>query len=148
MHPLVTQAVETISRSRDEGGWKSLNEDVLSALVLEFGEDDLANRLYREIPHTVPYEIVCDLFDLLAWRTNDNGASVTRSIEDWPREGQDDRKLRIALYLEVYPFIDMNQMEAVELELPSFPKAFGKTCGVKRERHCRRPAFCRFKSMF
>lgn len=113
MHPLVAQAIDTVCLSRDEGGWKMLDEDILSALVEEFGEDGLANRLYSEIPHSVPYEVVCDLFDLLAWRTNDNGASVTRTIEDWLREGLDNRKLRIALHLEVYPFIDEREMEEV-----------------------------------
>jgi hypothetical protein len=113
MHPLVAQAIDTVCPSRDEGSWKMLDEDILSALVEEFGEEGLANRLYSEIPHSVPYEVVCDLFDLLAWRTDDNGASVTRTIEDWLREGLDNRKLRIALHLEVYPFIDQREMEEV-----------------------------------
>lgn len=113
MHPLVAQAIDTICLSRDEGGWKMLDEDVLSALVEEFGEEGLADRLYSEIPRSVPYEVVCDLFGLLAWRTNDNGASVTRAIENWLREGLDNRKLRIALHLEVYPFIDEHEMEEV-----------------------------------
>lgn len=113
MHPLVAQAIDSICLSRDEGNWKSLDEDVLSNLIQEFGEDALSERLYREIPRSVPYEVVCDLFDLLAWRTNDNGASVTRAVEDWLIEGLDDRKLRIALHLGVYPFIDVHQMEDV-----------------------------------
>lgn len=113
MHPLVAQAIDTVCLSRDEGDWKMLDENILSALVKEFGEDGLANRLYSEIPRSVPYEVVCDLFDLLAWRTDDNGASVTRAIEDWLREGLDNRKLRIALHLEVYPFIDEREMEEV-----------------------------------
>ena len=113
MHPLVEQVIETICLSRDEGNWKSLNEKVLTDLAQEFGEDNLADRLYREIPRSVPYEVVCDLFNLLAWRTNDNGSSVTRAIEDWLRNGTDGRKLRIALNLDVYPFIDEDEMESV-----------------------------------
>lgn len=113
MHPLVAQAIDSICLSRDEENWQSLDEDVLSKLIQEFGEGALAERLYSEIPRSTPYEVVCDLFDLLAWRTNDNGASVTRAVEDWLRESLDNRKLHIALHLEVYPFIDVHQMEDV-----------------------------------
>jgi hypothetical protein len=87
MHILVAQAIETICLNRDDGDWKSLDESVLSKLVQEFGESDLAERLYCEIPRSVPYEVVCDLFNLLAWRTNDNGASVTRTIGKSRTEG-------------------------------------------------------------
>jgi hypothetical protein len=113
MHTLVARAVETICLSRDDGDWNSVDESVLSELVQEFGESDLANRLYQEIPRSVPYEVVCDIFNLLAWRTEDNGASIGRTIEDWLREGADIRKLRIALNLDVYPFISATEMDEV-----------------------------------
>lgn len=113
MHALVERAIETICLSRDEGGWNAIDERVLSELVEEFGEHDLANRLYEEIPRSVPYEVVCDLFGLLAWRTDDNGAGIGRATEAWLREGADIRKLRIALNLDVYPFIDVREMEEV-----------------------------------
>lgn len=113
MYPAVQRAIDSICLSRDEDGWQSLDEDALAALVEEFGERDLADRLYEEIPRTVPFEIVCDLFDLLAWRTNDNRASVTRTAERWLREGIDNRKVLIALNLEVYPFIDPVEMDEV-----------------------------------
>jgi hypothetical protein len=113
MHHLVQRAIESICQSRDEGDWKSLDEGTLSDLVQEFGESDLADRLYKEIPTNIPFEIVCDLFNLLAWRTNDNGSSVTRTIENWLRDGSDKRKNRIALNLDVYPFIDSKEMDRV-----------------------------------
>lgn len=128
MHSLVAQAIDTICLSRDEGDWKSLNEVVLSALVQEFGENDFADRLYRDIPRSVPYEVVCDLFDLLAWRTNDNGSSVSRAIENWLREGLDRRMLRIVLRLEVYPFIDAQEMEEVLLRLTGTTPSFAYRC--------------------
>ena len=110
MHPLVARAIDTICLSRDDGAWKSLDEEALFTLVEEFGDGGLADRLFNEIPRSVPYEVVCDLFDLLAWRTNDNGASITRAVEDWLREGKDNRKLRIALHLEVFSFVDEAEM--------------------------------------
>jgi hypothetical protein len=128
MHPLVAQAIDTICLGRDACDWKLIDEDVLSALVQEFGENGLADRLYSEIPRSVPYEVVCDLFDLLAWRTNDNGASVTRTIEDWLRKSQDSRKLSIALHLEVYPFVDESEMKEVLSKLASKNSALAYRC--------------------
>nr|WP_312971559.1 hypothetical protein [Pseudomonas sp.] len=113
MHPLVAHAIDAICLSRDDGAWKTLDEEALSTLVEEFRDGGLADRLFSEIPRSVPYEVVCDLFDLLAWRTNDNGASITRVVEDWLREGKDNRKLRIALHLEVFPFVDEAEMREV-----------------------------------
>ncbi|MDO3560959.1 hypothetical protein [Ralstonia pseudosolanacearum] len=91
----------------------SASFDAVVAIVREFGERDLPNILFSEIPRTVPFELVAELFDLLAWQTNDNGASVTRTIEAWLREGLDNRKLLIALHLEVFPFIDDEEMNRV-----------------------------------
>jgi len=117
MYTTVKRAIESICLSRDEYCWQTLDEDALAALVEEFGESDLANRLYQEIPRSVPFEVVCDLFDLLAWRTEDNGTSVTCTIEHWLREGVDNRKLLIALHLDVYPFIDPAEMDEVLSQL-------------------------------
>ena len=115
MHQLLARAIETICLNRDDGEWESLDEEVLAAVVAEFGENGLvdADRLFGEIPRQVPYEVVCDLFDLLAWRTDDNGASMTRTTDEWLREGKDVRKLRIALGLEVFPFLDKAEMHEV-----------------------------------
>ncbi|MGC0096438.1 hypothetical protein, partial [Ralstonia pseudosolanacearum] len=112
MHPVISAALDAICLERDDKEY-SVSFDAAAAVVRVFGERDLANVLFSEIPRTVPFELVAQLFDLLAWQTNDNGASVTRTIEAWLREGRDNRKLLIALHLEVYPFIDHREMERV-----------------------------------
>jgi hypothetical protein len=117
MKPTLHRVIETICESRDEGPWDKLNEGCIDDLVQEYGEHDLINRLYREIPRTVPFEVVCDLFNLLVWRTNDNGADASRSIEQWLRDGLDTRQLLIALNAGSYPFVDANEMEQVLLKL-------------------------------
>lgn len=112
MHPVISAALDAICLERDDRCY-SASFDAAAAVVSEFGEPDLANIIFSEIPRTVPFELVAELFDLLAWQTNDNGASVTRTIEAWLREGEDNRKLLIALHLDVYPFIDGDEMEQV-----------------------------------
>lgn len=128
MNPTVEQALNTICQSRDEGDWRSLDEEILKKLVEQFGEEDLANKLFEEIPRTVPYEVVCDLFDLLAWRTNDNGSSVIRTVESWLRDATDNRQLFIALHLDVYPFLDRQEMEDVLSKLAGQNHVFHHRC--------------------
>jgi hypothetical protein len=112
MHPVTLNAIQAICLERDDGQY-SASFDAVSALVQEFGEQGLAERLFSEIPRTVPFEIVAELFDFLAWQTNDNGAAIHRTIEGWLREGRDNRKLLIALNSEAYLFIDDEEMERI-----------------------------------
>lgn len=112
MHPSLQHALDIISVERNAAQYNQAFDAVL-AVVNVFGEPDLANRLFAEIPRTVPEELVAELFNLLAWQTNDNGAAMTREVEAWLREGQDIRKLTIAMGLQVYPFIDAQEMYQV-----------------------------------
>lgn len=129
MNPILDAALEAICRERGEGDSSDTFEAV-EALHQAYGEEDLANRLFAEIPRTVPFEIVVELFDILAWETRDNGAAMTRTMEGWLREGKDNRKLLIALHLEVYPFIDAQEMYAVlsKLEKTAIPRV-RERCG-------------------
>ena len=99
-----------LNQRMDPGGY---DEAALFAVVEEFGLPNLADCLFEAIPSTIPYEIVCLLFNLLAWRTDDNGASVTRAAERWLIEGIDDRRMLVALHFEVYPFVNEEEMVKV-----------------------------------
>jgi hypothetical protein len=112
MHSVISAALDAVCLERDDKRY-SASFDAAAAIVSTFGEQDLADRLFSEIPRTVPFEVVAELFDFLAWQTSDNGAAIGRAIEAWLREGTDNRKLLIALNLEVYPFIDAREMERV-----------------------------------
>lgn len=112
MHPSLKQALDIINSERNATEY-TLAFNAVHDLVSVFGELDLANRLFAQIPRTVPEERVADLFNLLAWQTNDNGAAMTREVETWLREQHDPRKLRIAMSLEVYPFVDAQEMHQV-----------------------------------
>lgn len=98
MHPSLKQALDIISIERHAAEYTQAF-DAVNEVVSVFGELDLANRLFAEIPRTVPEELVVELFNLLAWQTNDNGAAMTREVETWLREQHDPRKLRIAMSL-------------------------------------------------
>ena len=112
MHPTISEALNAICQERDDQSY-SASFDTAAAVVKTFGEADLADLVFAEVPRSIPFELVAELFNLLAWQTNDNGASVTRTVERWLKEGADNRKLLIALNLEVYPFIDGDEMERV-----------------------------------
>jgi len=83
------------------------------AVVVQFGEENLADRLLADIPDSISFRQVARLFDFLAWQTDDNGSTMTRTAERWLVEGTDLRKIQIALNLEVYPFADEHEMYRV-----------------------------------
>lgn len=112
MHPSLKQALDIINLERNAAEYTQAF-DAVNHVVSVFGELDLANRLFAEIPRTVPEDLVVELFNLLAWQTNDNGAAMTREVETWLREQHDLRKLRIAMSLDVYPFPDAQEMYQV-----------------------------------
>lgn len=112
MLPIISTALDAICLERDDQKF-SASFDAVSALLKEFGKQGLAERLFSEIPRSVPFELVAELFDFLAWQTEDNGGAIHRTIEDWLREGTDNRKMLIALNLEIYPFTDDKEMVQV-----------------------------------
>ena len=87
--------------------------ELVNALLGEFGEAGVANRLYAAIPVDCSLDVVADLFNILLWSTSDNGAAIGRTAEEWLRSSSDLRKLTLALSLESYPFINRGEMETV-----------------------------------
>lgn len=116
MHSTISAALDAICRERDDQSYTEAF-DAVDVVVREIGELDLANILFGEIPRSVPFEVVADLFNILLWQTSDNGAAITRAIESWLSEGSDNRKLLIALNLDIYPFVDAKEMDAVLMRL-------------------------------
>lgn len=109
MHQVVAKALDLIAVENREPGYTEAF-DAVRALAIEFGELDLADRLFIDIPESVPFLLVARLFDFLAWQTEDNGAAMTRTVERWLVEGSNTRKVQIALNLEVFPFLDGHHM--------------------------------------
>jgi hypothetical protein len=47
-----------------------------------YGEQDIANRLYEDIPLEIKWQVVANLYGILIWSTNDNGAELMRTAEN------------------------------------------------------------------
>lgn len=112
MSPIISKSLDAICVERDDQRY-SASFHAVSTLIEKLGEHDLAERLFQEIPRTVPFELVAELFDLLTWQTEDNGGAIHRTLEDWLRDGTDNRKILIALNSGVYPFKDRREMERI-----------------------------------
>ena len=112
MHQVVERALNVIATESSEPEYTEAFS-AARAVVLEFGEENLADRLFADIPDSISFMQVARLFDFLAWQTEDNGSAMTRAIERWLVEGTSLRKVQIALNLDVYPFLDEREMDRV-----------------------------------
>ncbi|RON43512.1 hypothetical protein BK666_20790 [Pseudomonas frederiksbergensis] len=112
MHQVVAKALDVIALESHVSEYTEAFNAV-QAVLTEFGELDLADRLFANIPDSIPFTLVSKLFNLLAWQTDDNGSAMTRAIERWLVEGTNLRKVQIALNLDVYPFSDEREMYRV-----------------------------------
>ncbi|MDR6957256.1 hypothetical protein J2W43_001232 [Pseudomonas brassicacearum] len=112
MHQVVERALNVIAAESSEPEYIEAFS-AARAVVVEFGEQNLADRLFADIPDSISFMEVARLFDFLAWQTDDNGSAVTRTVERWLVEGTDLRKIKIAPNLDVYPFTDEQEMSRV-----------------------------------
>ncbi|WP_420233301.1 hypothetical protein ACN079_01980 [Pseudomonas sp. ABY48] len=112
MHQVVTRALDVIASECCEPEYTEAFSAV-RAVVTEFGEKNLAERLFADIPDSISFLLVARLFNLLAWQTDDNGSAMTRTVEHWLVEGTNLRKLQLALNLDVYPFVEEGDMYRV-----------------------------------
>ena len=91
-------------------------------LLKEYGETDLANRLYADIKPEVKWELIASLFSILEWQTSDNGNALSKETEQWITDCDDERKINIAINLDGIPFINFNEMcEKLEKAKTCFP---------------------------
>ena len=116
MNSAIAKVLEAICLERDDATY-SASFRAAAELLAAYGESGLADRLVNEIPRMVPFEIVAELFDILTWQTSDNGSAIHRTVEGWLLEGSDNRKLLIALHLDSYLFIDIEEMTGVLSDL-------------------------------
>jgi hypothetical protein len=108
---------EILARTLESIAAESPTFDKSFALVDElltvYGEHDLGDRLLSDIDDTVHWEVVADLLGILQWSTSDNGHAITAAAEHWLLECDDERKVKIALSLDTYPFTDKEKMNAI-----------------------------------
>ena len=119
MNTLLTETLECIAI---ESGDFDKSFGLVDRLIEDYGEADLTQRLYADIDQSVPWEIVADLFSILIWSTSDNGTSLTDVTEQWITECDDERKIAIALNIDVYPFIsEIEMINKLKLVADNFP---------------------------
>lgn len=91
---------------------------LVNELLKEYGQEDLAERLYNDIPIDCPWEVVANLFGILIWSMDDSGAAALfDATNQWLLEGNSLRRIKIALHIDVCPFYNQQQMRDVLTEL-------------------------------
>lgn len=100
-------AIETEEEPDDE------LDTLADALLAEWGEPGIADRVMKEAPGEVKWRTLADVLSVLIWSTSDNGHGIARAAESWLRQGEDGRKAHVALHLDVYPFVDREEREQV-----------------------------------
>ena len=108
MTKILEQALNSILK---EDGEFNESFTLVDKLLLEYGEVDLAERLYSDIDKDWPVKVICDLFGILIWSTSDNGTALTQVTDRWITECICERKVAIAIDLETYPFRSFEEME-------------------------------------
>lgn len=127
MRQVVERALSVIAAESSEPEYTEAFSAV-RAVVVEFGEENLADRLFADIPDSIAFMQVARLFDFLAWQTDDNGSAMTRTAERWLVEGTDLRKIQIALNLDVYPFPEEHEMYRVLSDVAVCHPQVADTC--------------------
>jgi hypothetical protein len=116
VQPFLQQTLSMIEAERTGNFHESFR--LVDELLKEYGEQDIAEHLYRDIPTDCSWEVVADLFGILIWSMSDAGAAALfDTTNQWLLEGDNLRKIRIALNIDLYPFRNSHQMRDVLFEL-------------------------------
>ena len=83
--------------------------NLVMALYKELKTENIADYLYDYAPKDYPVENLICILDCAAWCGSENGTSDQRAIQKW-LDSDDNRKITIALYNEVLPFIKEEDM--------------------------------------
>jgi len=86
---------------------------LVDAVILEMGEEGIADRVVDATPNAVPWSQIANVLGIMIWTTSDNGAGIMRAAESWLLDAKDERRAFIALHLDVYPFKEPTEMKAV-----------------------------------
>ncbi len=101
--------------------------ELVDLVVQEYGEENLADRLYNEIDSSIHWKVVADLYAILIWSTSDNGSKLTCATDRWISECEEERKIQIALHLDTYPFLNGREMvEKLNKVAAKFPSVSDK----------------------
>ena len=132
MNELLARTLRTIELERPE-----FHESfqLVSELLQLYGELNLAERLYADCAPSVAWPVIADLFSILIWSTNDNGHALILTTDQWLIKCNDERKVNIAINLDVYPFMEQADMTRyLSVAANKFPSATDKCNELLAER--------------
>ena len=104
---------QTLSKITEEAEDYDESFDLVDKVIAEYGEKNLASRLYGDIDQSIDWQTIANLFSILEWSTSDNGTELSRETNQWLKEANDERKINIAMNLTTYPFLEFQEMVKV-----------------------------------
>jgi hypothetical protein len=126
---LVTEALATVAA---EYGNLDRTFDLARQLVNAYGQEDLAERLYADLPADGSWEgaavLYHAIFWVLQWQGRGDDTRLMESPERWLHDGTDLGKVRIVLHVEVYPFDRPAEMERVLRRVAARQPAVAERC--------------------
>ncbi len=117
------QCLAEIGRTPPEERPSWTTFDLVDQIVKGQGEVGIADWVVDSSPPMTPWESVAEILAIMIWSTSDNGRGIVRDAERWLALGVDERRVFVALNLDVYPFRDPSEMESVLARVASaFPR--------------------------
>ena len=110
MNKILQKTTQAIIEEIDSEDGFDKSFDLVDQLLQEYGEIELAEKLFEELSGKVAWEVISELFGILVWSTSDNGSSLLAITNQWLQECNNIEKVKIALNLDCYPFKDKNDM--------------------------------------
>ena len=102
--------------------------DQVAPALLQFGEDDLAERLMAAAADA-PWEGIAAFLNIASWDVSSAAESqIFRTIEAWLADPKDLRRVQVALHVEVIPFMKQGaDPAALEQVLANVAATFPET---------------------
>ncbi len=98
--------------------------DAVEDLFRAQGCEDIAplvEQLVRE--ERLSLRAASALLAVATWSGSENGESLQRTLEQWLREGDDSRRISLALHEGVFPFVSTSEMDEVLMRVAArFPE--------------------------
>ncbi len=118
--------VTTHCRVSAAGGRPDFGEafPTVRALIDEFGEPGFADRVMSAAPEETDWRPLSDLLGIAIWLTSDNGHEITQTARRWLQAHSDQRKVLVALNLDVIP-VDATEIGLLQEVAERFPTAEG-----------------------
>lgn len=131
---LVSETLRIIARER-ENGFAECGPMAHQLMHDYRREGNPAELLWPDLPARREIEDVADLLGLWCWYGDDNGSSILRTAEGWITECVNEERVAVALNLDAYPFLDVQEMRSkLRMVMEMFPSLQEKCSQLISER--------------